>query len=961
MVSEESATPPAEASPEHGPLSDGLPASPGDVEMCSPSSSLPPQSPLVPHPQNDEHPTAMPPADADPPAPTKICHTTINGRICAEDGSAIPLDSCPPPFPERKKGDYSPFPNRIAFEAAELLYKRKKMPAGGTNELLNLWTASLVKHRDFGPFKDHKEMCKTIDDIELGDVPWKSFTMEYGGERPVRGEPPRWMTAQYEVWYRDPQEVIRNMLANPDFKDDIDYTPIKEFTSNGQPRRKDFMSGSWAWRQADEIAKDPATHGSTFVPVILGSDKTTVSVATGQHDYWPLYLSIGNVHNHVRRAHRNAVAVIGFLAVPKSKKRYANDAKFRKYRRQLFHSSIAKILDSLKAGLGPYIGDYPEQTLLACVVQNWCPKCTARAGQLDSDPNAILRCTEHTEALTARLGLGELWETWGIVADVVPFTNDFPRADIHELISPDLLHQMVKGTFKDHLVEWVTSYIKLKHTASRANAILDDIDHRRVQVYLAAIVGHVPDDMVRAMRAFLEFCYLARRNVHDGETLTQMEDALKRYHQYRVVFETEGVCPKGFSLPRQHSLMHYVRMIHQFGAPNGLCSSITESRHITAVKKPWRQSSRYKALGQMLLINQRLDKLTAARADFTARGMLQGNCLMEAIQLRMATNEAASSDSDSETHSDDDSGLLEILMPDLGEESDHMPGLTASSNGAAKNTDAPAHSNSSLEHDDEQNEADAADPTADGAIEGPTVEAYVDMSRTPQYGHARTLEGLAEELDCEDFPNLVQRFLQRQLDSARNNESHNEQANHHLGRVDLSPSTRASVYHSAMATFFAPSDPCGVGGMHREYIRATSSWRGGPARYDCVFINIGDGPGMDGLDVVRIKLFFSFKHSNVVYPCALVHWYSRTTDEPNSPTGMWIVEPDLDEDHTPVLTVVHVDAIFRAAHLIGVYPGEEFISEDLTMHESLDHFQQFYVNDLADYHAFEILNPSGVE
>jgi hypothetical protein len=25
-------------------------------------------------------------------------------------------------------------------------------------------------------------------------------------------------------------------------------------------------------------------------------------------------------------------------------------------------------------GLGPYIADYPEQVLLACVVQGWCPR-----------------------------------------------------------------------------------------------------------------------------------------------------------------------------------------------------------------------------------------------------------------------------------------------------------------------------------------------------------------------------------------------------------------------------------------------------------------------------------------------------------------------------------------------------------------------------------------------------------
>jgi hypothetical protein len=71
-----------------------------------------------------------------------------------------------------------------------------------------------------------------------------------------------------------------------------------------------------------------------------------------------------------------------------------DDAGFRKFRRQLLHSSLAKILESLKPGmttpevvrfpdgkfrrviygLGPYIADYPEQALLACIVQGWCPR-----------------------------------------------------------------------------------------------------------------------------------------------------------------------------------------------------------------------------------------------------------------------------------------------------------------------------------------------------------------------------------------------------------------------------------------------------------------------------------------------------------------------------------------------------------------------------------------------------------
>ena len=65
------------------------------------------------------------------------------------------------------------------------------------------------------------------------------------------------------------------------------------------------------------IAEDPETRGSVFCPIILGSDKTVVSVATGDNEYWPVYLSIGNIHNSVRRAHRNGVVLLGFLDIPK--------------------------------------------------------------------------------------------------------------------------------------------------------------------------------------------------------------------------------------------------------------------------------------------------------------------------------------------------------------------------------------------------------------------------------------------------------------------------------------------------------------------------------------------------------------------------------------------------------------------------------------------------------------------
>ncbi|KAG6329486.1 hypothetical protein ID866_9602 [Astraeus odoratus] len=56
------------------------------------------------------------------------------------------------------------------------------------------------------------------------------------------------------------------------------------------------------------------------------------------------------------------------------------------------------------------------------------------------------------------------------------------------------------------------------------------------------------------------------------------------------------------------------KLIELFGAPNGLCLSITESKHIKAVKEPWWQSSHFEAVGQMLVTNQCLDKFSVFHA-----------------------------------------------------------------------------------------------------------------------------------------------------------------------------------------------------------------------------------------------------------------------------------------------------------------------------------------------------------
>jgi len=142
---------------------------------------------------------------------------------------------------------------------------------------------------------------------------------------------------------------------------------------------------------------------------------------------------------------------------------------------------------------------------------------------------------------------------------------------------------------------------------------------------MPAIEGLVPREVVWCFNAYLDFCYLARGSLFTPSILNRLDEALERFHEHRRVFQHTGVrdpTPAGFSLPRQHAMVHYRQHIENFGAPNGLCSSITESKHICAVKRPWCRSSRYNAIHQMMNTNRRAEKLTAARAHFTSHGML---------------------------------------------------------------------------------------------------------------------------------------------------------------------------------------------------------------------------------------------------------------------------------------------------------------------------------------------------
>jgi hypothetical protein len=207
-------------------------------------------------------------------------------------------------------------------------------------------------------------------------------------------------------------------------------------------------------------------------------------------------------------------------------------------------------------------------------------------------------------------------------------------------------------------------------------------------------------------------------------------------------------------------------------------------------------------------------------------------------------------------------------------------------------------------------------------------------------------DDIATEIEQPNFTNLIRQFIhdQKHLGSDSNTSLADLPA--FYGKI--------TVYPSAVATFRAPSDVQGIGGMRRERIRAMKMWRKGPGRYDTIFVNTDSfAEGMRGLDVARVRLFFSFSHEGVQYPCALVRWFSRVGDSPSDNTGMWIVEPLVDEDGESLTTIIHLDTIVRAAHLLPVF-GRERVSRTLSCTDTLDKFTRFYVNKYVDHHSFEI-------
>jgi Plavaka transposase len=394
------------------------------------------------------------------------------------------------------------------------------------------------------------------------------------------------------------------------------------------------------------------------IPLIISSDKTQLTLFREKTAY-PVYLTIGNIPKKIRRTlSRNAQMLIGYLPSTRLEHIQGKTAR-RRAMGNLFHGCIRRILApiepygetgiSMATGngswfcchpiLAAFIGDYPEQALVACTFYGRCPKCLVPPNQLGSFVRYPDR--DHSNAydvFSLADGDPKLFHTScqmaGFRPIYQPFWLNLPYANIFISITPDILHQLHQGVIK-HMVKWITDRkafgpveinarcrcLPPNHNLrvfSKGLTLLSRIsgqEHKDMcRILLGLIVdlplpeNRSPRRLIHAVRAMLDFLYIAQYPSQTTATLQRLDEALRCFHDNKDIFVELGI-RSNFNFPKIHSLLHYSSSIMLFGTTDNYNTEQSERLHIDFTKDAYRATNKKQEFKQMTKWVERQEKI----------------------------------------------------------------------------------------------------------------------------------------------------------------------------------------------------------------------------------------------------------------------------------------------------------------------------------------------------------------
>ncbi|KAJ7447660.1 hypothetical protein FB451DRAFT_1535820, partial [Mycena latifolia] len=530
-----------------------------------------------------------------------------------------------------------PFENDDEWELAKWLIKNV-----GHNQMEAFLKLPIINGLDTA-YKTKSQLLQAVDDLP-GGVGWKLEKVVLKGD--LKDDDNKDIVETLELWYRDPVGCIRELMGNPVFRDVMQYAPQRVFEDMEAKSEviNEMWTAAWWWKLQKLLPV-----GATIAPIILSSDKTKLSNFRGDQSAWPVYLTIGNISKDIRRqTSSHATILVGYLPIGKFTG-YSDKAR-QAARYRTFHHCMSVITESLIAAgtdgadmtcsdgfvrwvwpiLAAYVADYPEQCLIANCMENRCPICKVKPASRGShEPSAPREQAETIELLrehqsgyknpSTAAKSKEDYDGFGLRPVYAPFWAQLPHSNIFEAFTPDLLHQLHKGAFKDHLVKWCTKIVGEKEVDARFRSMPSHPDVRHFKngisavsqwtgsefkamekVFISVLAGAAPERAVGAARAVLDFIYYSSFQSHTTATILGLARSLDDFHEYKDIFITlEARLPAHFNIPKIHSMEHYVDLIRLFGSADGFNTESPERLHIDYAKNAYRASNKRDYIIQM--------------------------------------------------------------------------------------------------------------------------------------------------------------------------------------------------------------------------------------------------------------------------------------------------------------------------------------------------------------------------